>query len=517
LGEDRSVAQRSLRMLAEQLAAAGVVALTFDYAGQGDSGPAAGVDQVQGWVASVGVAVAAARALGTPEVVVVALRVGVNLLAAAPPDDLQGVSRVVAWDPWPSSAVFLQAQRALLRFAGVVNDTRPSQRIVEVPGLVLTPEEAAAVKALPQHDHDIPSLLLVRELGGEAELPLSRRAERVLQVDEQPDFIDVDVNKSLPPRATLSQIVDWIVASAAAPAPYAAVEERPTAIVCEGVREGSRVLAGGMLSGVVAEPVVGAPAATVLLTPTASTGHLGSGAAWVELARRLAGSGVRCIRFDSRDLGDSPEATSFDHVTYYSTATIEDVTAMLSDHEAVDPALPVGVVGHCSGSWTAGLAARERPVQGVYLVHPIVWTLKPGERSPGMVPTGLGKVTRRAVMRLERMPRAVRVVRWARTIPPKLGLAESSDQFLTKLSRNGASVTVLLGDDDVQVLTGQLRRGGWARLSADPLVRLVRGHYRDHALMLDVTRQHAIDSIVAQVREDLLGGQVEPHRLAEVG
>jgi hypothetical protein len=120
-------------------------------------------------------------------------------------------------------------------------------------------------------------------------------------------------------------------------------------------------------------------------------------------------------------------------------------------------------------------------------------------------------------MRLERMPRAVRVVRWARTIPPKLGLAESSDQFLTKLCRNGASVTVLLGDDDVQVLTGQLRRGGWARLSADPLVRLVRGHYRDHALMLDVTRQHAIDSIVAQVREDLLGGQVEPHRLAEVG
>jgi exosortase A-associated hydrolase 1 len=98
--------------------------------------------------------------------------------------------------------------------------------------------------------------------------------------------------------------------------------------------------------------------------------RVGSHRQFVLLARRLAGAGVPCMRFDMRGMGDSTGVPrSFE-------ATGEDIRAALDAFHAAVPELAgVALWGLCDGASAAVLHAGADPrVAGLMLLNPWVHT-----------------------------------------------------------------------------------------------------------------------------------------------
>ncbi|HMK97167.1 MAG TPA: hypothetical protein VK425_06435, partial [Acidimicrobiales bacterium] len=132
VGQDYIRAHYAIRLLAEQLAAAGFCALRFDYDGTGDSaGDDEGPERTASWLATVGQAMTALRAAGIPRLSLVGLRLGATLAAVAAAAD-GGADDVVLWDPYVSGRDFLREQALM---SSAMFGTEPSgDGSVEVPG-----------------------------------------------------------------------------------------------------------------------------------------------------------------------------------------------------------------------------------------------------------------------------------------------------------------------------------------------------------------------------------------------
>lgn len=119
-GEEAARAHRIYRVLATQLERAGYASLRFDYSGTGDSSGDDADATIDGWLADIAAAAGALQAQsGAKRVVVVGLRLGATLAAAAA---LRGVVRprhLILWDPILSGAPYLRelaaAHRAYMR------------------------------------------------------------------------------------------------------------------------------------------------------------------------------------------------------------------------------------------------------------------------------------------------------------------------------------------------------------------------------------------------------------------
>lgn len=97
LGQEALVSHRSLRILSERLAQAGLDVLRFDYYGTGDSAGDNRAGSPDRWTNDVRAAVDKLRELaGVRQVVLVGLRVGALLAAAA---EARSISKLILWDP----------------------------------------------------------------------------------------------------------------------------------------------------------------------------------------------------------------------------------------------------------------------------------------------------------------------------------------------------------------------------------------------------------------------------------
>ena len=117
MGEEGRAAHRTFRRLAEELAAAGIVALRFDYDGTGDSaGLQDDPDRVPSWLASIEAARQYLLDLGAPE------RGRGRHAARRDPGRGQAAPRrtpyssLVCWDPCLSGRTFLREGEALYGF-----------------------------------------------------------------------------------------------------------------------------------------------------------------------------------------------------------------------------------------------------------------------------------------------------------------------------------------------------------------------------------------------------------------
>ena len=113
IGTEGMSAYAGMRILAEQLAARGVLALRFDYRCTGNSAGDPGDEgEVLGWLDSVKVAIAYVRSCGASRVGLVGLRMGGTLAGYAASQD-DAVAALVLWDPCVSGKSFLREQQAL--------------------------------------------------------------------------------------------------------------------------------------------------------------------------------------------------------------------------------------------------------------------------------------------------------------------------------------------------------------------------------------------------------------------
>ncbi|MGP1674926.1 MAG: alpha/beta fold hydrolase, partial [Candidatus Limnocylindrales bacterium] len=359
---------RTLRTLAERLAARGHTVVRFDYDGTGDSAGDRWDDaRVDAWRASLGHAVAAMRNRGVEHVTIVGLRLG-GLLALLD-GAAHGADAVVGWVPVTSGRRFAKE----LRLLGVPIPDRDGASVMA--GLVLTPEtveglgglDAASIAAAPA-----PRVLVVTR----PEAPLDDLMERlralggsveVASVPGMETALDVPSEDAVVPEAPVETIAAWI---GDAPRTETALEpqlRRDARIAVDGGVVRETIVEVGGLTAVRGGPLDGASRTVVAFLNSGSEAHVGPGRAWVDYARALALAGYATVRVDFSGWGESPDrghAPGRPYDRHCFDETIELVAELRADFDHVV------LAGLCAGAWMAMRAAQDTQVDGIIAINP---------------------------------------------------------------------------------------------------------------------------------------------------
>lgn len=390
LGHEAVWAHRAWRHLADQLAAAGVPVLRFDYAGTGDSADAAGAadgqDVVARAVADIAAGAALLRAHGAVEkIVLCGLRMGACLAAMAAAR--VGASGLVMLSPVADGRAYLRELRAL--HAGWRNSAIPELQpppapagdmdvlSFRIPAATVEAIQAIRIDSLdeapaphvllldagPEHVSPAPALFgRFHSLGAQVQLE---------KFDEYPMMMRSAEFADVPARAWAA-VVGWVsdLSAPSEAAPATAVSPPPDTLIANGVVEQPLRLGHGRLFGILCTPER-MPANLVVIFPnTGGNHHVGDGRIFVDLSRRLAREGVAALRLDVSLLGDSPcAARTMDLARIYSRTARHDVSLAVDGMRAHGYRRIV-LAGVCSGAFLSLHAALANPnVTGVVLAN----------------------------------------------------------------------------------------------------------------------------------------------------
>jgi alpha-beta hydrolase superfamily lysophospholipase len=373
---------RTLRVLAERLAAAGHTVLRFDYEGTGDSsGDQWHGDRVASWRASASAAADELRSLGCRRLVLVGVRLGGTLaLLDAPALDADAV---VAWEPVAAGRRYARELR-MLALAVPETEARCAPGTLTAGGVVFTPQTLEDVGKLALADIDRAPAARVLVVGAEPDGELIERltalgcaAEQRIADGEQ--ALEVPAEGATVPAAVVDAICEWVGAHSGTPEGPRPDGAGGAQIVHNGQPLTEEVVALGasrLVAIVTARAGLPAETQTVVLLNPGSESHVGPGRAWVEYARELADAGYRAVRVDWRGWGESPDdglAPGRPYDAHGVDDTIEIVRALRArGHEHLV------LVGLCAGAWVAMRAVLLETVDGVIAINPqLYW--KPGD------------------------------------------------------------------------------------------------------------------------------------------
>lgn len=509
LGMEHINSYRGLALMAQQLCAAGLVVLRFDYPGTGDSaGEQIDPDAVEGWLGGVQTAADYLRSTGVSNIALVGLRAGA-LLAAAAAQRCAPLTAIVLWDPVVKGRTYVRQQSALYRMSvGAETSVVGAAEVVSTPALVLAKEAAVALSALSLSTVELQSVTqqtLVAARPDQQQDAVVREvvdATRASQltIHDQDHFLGVSSQFVRIPGADIAAITEWLAGAFPGPHyPFRLPDWRTSAEVARTsdgravVETLCRVGKHGMFA-IVTAAAGGEPTRSLVFYCASKEHRIGAGRVHVELARELAGSGVEVIRFDRRGTGETGEVHEDEMTPTYSAesaADAEDVLAVVS----VAPA-DTTVVGMCSGSWMAMVAARHLRGGSAVLLSPVIWSIRTRERkmadaqrfidaneSPDR-PTSLRQRLKHVLK--HRSPYSF----WR--MLGYLGVTQVPEVALRPLLRRGVDVTVVLPPADHSWFVDQRGPEGRARLRKRNMdARFVTMDEGDHSLLHRGARQEA--------------------------
>lgn len=380
LGLEARASRRALQLLARAAARRGFASVRIDYDGTGDSaGHFEDPGRDDAWTSSVAAAVDLLRQCGLASVSAVGLRLGAVVAGCAAARHSLGLEGLVLWDPCDSARTYLRELSAL-------EALRRERGRMEVEGAVVTaehlfpPEMVAELRQLDLSRVEDKLARRVLVVQREDRPPLTR-LERGLTAsepewrttDEQRALLDVDPLFATMPLGAIDEIAEWLAGSAADPVEMAAVEGTSAVRLHVGdatVTERVASLGPRGLFGIVTEPLDGAgPGPLVVLLNTSNEDHTGPSRLWVELSRRWAAHGLRCVRFDLTGLGDSPDAPDGPPTSVFEQVWLDDAVAVPRQLVPTRPDDTV-FVGLCSGALWAVEAGRSLGATGVCAINP---------------------------------------------------------------------------------------------------------------------------------------------------
>jgi hypothetical protein len=388
---------------------------------------------------------------------------------------------------------------------------------VELPGFVFRADTVADLSSLPESAARpvAPRVLVLTRTGKAAGAGFGALGSAPL--DEatalgQSELLDVEPLRLRIPTETIAEIVSWVAGRHDAPAApvTVAAADRATWVSSDGIALTEELVSLGPLGlfGVATtgpQTTDGAARPTVLFLNSGNDWHVGPNRLWVELSRRWAAAGIRCVRFDESGLGDSPVRPGQAAHRIWAPEAFDDVAAAAS---AVSPADPTNVVlaGLCSGGYQALENALWLAPRGVLAVNPVL-RFDPPEMTEGPIdarrqicrPTN-SLVTSYRNLALPALRRRLRSPAWR--LANALSASRSPKNWLAQLVADGVDTYCICGEDEARPLT---EGTGLARLqeSADSLrVEVVPG--LDHALM-------------AADQRALVSGRLTEHLLARFG
>jgi dienelactone hydrolase len=380
IGREARLARRALRGLAISLATGGYVCLRFDHYGTGDSvGTLEEEDFDVAWSRGIEQGVELLRSCGVSSVAAVGMRLGATILGvAASEHDLQ-LSSAVLWDPCDSGRTYAREMRALEALRRSQN-----REPLEVSEFVFSDKTAARLTELSLSSaasHTIAKRLLI--VAREDRAVPQRLRERLdaegaewTTTSEQSGLLEVELPKAMQPDSTLAQIESWMTSQSPSWSPYLEPADSTEAVVARAsnvsaVRERFVALGPHQMFGVLSEPVGEIRGPLIVMVNGINEDHVGPSRLWVELARRWGGYGLRTLRFDFNELGESLWVSGEDTRLVDDHARLDDVCVAVA-------ALNLGaesdavLVGLCTGAQLALEVALRLRARGVCVINPQV-------------------------------------------------------------------------------------------------------------------------------------------------
>lgn len=366
-GFEELSSRRTLRMLGERLAAAGVTALRFDWSGEADAlGDSCDPDRLTAWRGDLLAALdLVKRASGASDLAVVGLRLGA-LMAA----DLGGrhddVTRVALLAPPPSGRGYVRELRALARvMAPAVAAGDAPFSGVSVAGFRTSRDTMNALSAWCFSDLTAPPAPQARIVAPENALGANvaaRRLEALGTSVTRADFPGYDRMLCDPTASEaaleiLDPLVEWL-ADGAAPAASATdpLVGRRSNIAADFIEEPVCFGENARFAGVLCQPTGVETGPPVMFLNAGGAHHVGWARMTVTQARHLAARGVASLRIDLPGVGDSGGGEHLARQHYYLASQRDAVSAALDLLE--DLGYPQArVMGACSGAHHAFHAA----------------------------------------------------------------------------------------------------------------------------------------------------------------
>ena len=521
MGRESRLARRALRSLAISLASEGYVSLRFDHYGSGDSvGSVEDVDLIEALLEGIDCGVTLLRSLGIVDVSAVGMRMGASIIGAAAQKYDLGLSSLAMWDPCESGRTYvreLEALGALRREESTVK-VGQSTKMLEYPlsdravgnlkGLdlreVKTKSVAARVLVVVRSDRAVSTKFRAQWKSEEVEWATT---------DDQGPLLEAELYDSVLPTSTIARVADWLTAPASLLAPYVRPPDQTCDAVMEvgpnrvSVRESAVELGFRNMFGIVTEPLVDPQGPLMVMVNGVNEDHIGPARLWVELSRQWASLGLRSIRFDLGESGESPWIPSEPDRPMFDKTRRQDVADAI---RALDPNNPSDsvLIGYCAGAQLALEVAMDIHSRGVCAINP---GLGPGVlQGVARVRNSRREDVQASVQRVEglliRHRMADKVIRRASryaeslTFPPKIA---------TKLSRDDSDVLLLLSPvhlprfQRVPILRRRLLS------SENHHVEIVPG--MDHSILSTLGRDRAVALLHQHVVDRYLGVSAQPH------
>ena len=384
IGRESRLARRALRSLAIHLASDGYVSLRFDHFGTGDSSGSMDDDGFdRAWLEGVNQGVELLRSLGLFSVSAVGMRMGATILGAATLGNDMRLTSLALWDPCESGRTYVRELRALgtLRPHVVTTGLGESTTMLEYP---LSDEVANRIGQFnlnePASRPSAERVLVVvrddRKISNDFRERWDSEHVDWATTNEQGLMLDTELPDSVEPVLTIAQIRAWLTAPEAQQSQYLMTRPSLDAVITNEstvfpVRERVVELGTRRMFGVVSEPVGDVRGPLIVMVNGINEDHVGPSRLWVELSRRWAGLGLRSVRFDFNELGESPwlpgqpDRPVFDKT---QRCDIGDAVRALNPENPSESVL----IGLCSGAQVALEAALELKSRGLYAINPQV-------------------------------------------------------------------------------------------------------------------------------------------------
>ncbi|MCU1364350.1 MAG: Alpha/beta hydrolase family protein [Acidimicrobiaceae bacterium] len=519
IGRESRQTRRALRSLAIYLAIDGYVSLRYDHYGTGDSSGSMDDEFDRAWLEGVDQGVTFLRSLGISSVSAVGIRMGATIVGAAASRFELGLSSFVMWDPCESGRSYLRELNALGALRQDVNTNA-----LGVPTKMLEYSlSAEASERLNQFARSEPTLSSVAErtlIIVRDDRAVSRKfrdhwnSEQVEWAtnSEQGPMLEAQLPNTVPPTSTIAQIRSFLTAPPSLSTGYSQPIATLDAIVSKDpvtipVRESLVELGAARMFGVIAEPVSEARGPLLVMVNGVGEDHVGPARLWVELSRRWAGLGLRCIRFDLRELGESPWLPGQPDRPILDKTRAQDVGDAIRAVNSNAPSKSV-LIGFCNGAQLALEVALELKNRGVAAINPQLGTgvFLNVDRLDKSDQESTRSFAQRIEKGLQRYPWIDKIFRPIsnRVLSSKLGgslvfgalrlTSPCPPRIRSKLVKNETETLLLLSSEDlsplrnVPVLGSVLRR----RLASSEHFRIEIVPGLDHAFLSVVGRERAI-------------------------
>lgn len=385
LGHEQVHSHRTLRHLADHLAAQGFAVLRLDYHGTADSDGT--VADLSTWLANVHDAVSWLRQTAAcTHISLVGLRMGATLAALYAKD--HAVDSLVLWSPVVKGRRYIRELTALgqtaQHAAGTASDGIEAMGFVYPQALA---DELAQIDLL-SHPLRCTHALIASGTNASADSQLlDHLRNQGVSADHMtlPGYTEMmaEPHQTVVPHEALQSIVRWLPSQTAR---HAIPSLLATSMHTGGpvpLRESIHHISRTPdLFGIMTEPP--APSATLpwlVILNAGAAYRIGPGRLHVSLARQLAALGYPCLRIDINGIGDSVSADPSKENDTYAATAFRDVAITCDYLLALQPSRSIVLLGLCSGAYVAFQSAAQLPHPAIIesiLINPLVFFWREG-------------------------------------------------------------------------------------------------------------------------------------------